>query len=339
MSMQLHLIDKTKMAWQSATGKLLFPWPETGGLAERHWQTPISMARNWLVSAELPPSFWHYAVRHAIEVCIFFPYKLEDGTYSTPFELAHRIKPDLRLLFKPFTVAAVHHERIGDDTLSKFMSQSIPMITLGRCTNSDGLQVFNPENGSIVTSIDYTFQQNRTSGARFGYKYQAGTFIYRLDESTSISTPKFAIDSTVLIHTHAPPHVATVIGTPSYVHPEIYMVKFQDNSIAEYSISENLMDAAPTPSPKPFSPIMPDWIKGGSTTTLFLSNMSKPKHGRLYNDNLGQKIFCPGKSSDVTKGILLPYSSANYQHLLDTSHLFCGHTKFYQVFKHAIMCS
>ena len=31
---------------------------DKNGLAERHWQTIISMARNWLASAELPSSFW-----------------------------------------------------------------------------------------------------------------------------------------------------------------------------------------------------------------------------------------------------------------------------------------
>jgi hypothetical protein len=36
---------------------------DKNGLAECHWQTLISMARNWLVSSELPPSFWFYAVR------------------------------------------------------------------------------------------------------------------------------------------------------------------------------------------------------------------------------------------------------------------------------------
>jgi len=96
------------------------------------------------------------------------------------------------------------------------------MITLGRCPNSDGLQFFNPENGTIVTSIDYTFQPSVTSGARFGYKYQAGTFIYRPDESNTMFSPKFALDSTVLVHTHSLPHAAMVIGTPSYVRPDIY---------------------------------------------------------------------------------------------------------------------
>jgi hypothetical protein len=31
---------------------------DKNGLAERHWQTMVSMARNWLVSADLPPSYW-----------------------------------------------------------------------------------------------------------------------------------------------------------------------------------------------------------------------------------------------------------------------------------------
>jgi hypothetical protein len=67
---------------------------DKNGLVERHWQTMVSMARNWLASAELPSTFWYYAVHCAAEVCNYFPYKLEDGTYSTPFELVHRIKPD-----------------------------------------------------------------------------------------------------------------------------------------------------------------------------------------------------------------------------------------------------
>ncbi len=39
---------------------------------------------------------------------------MEDGTISTPFELAHHSKPDLRVLFKPLTLATVQQERNGD---------------------------------------------------------------------------------------------------------------------------------------------------------------------------------------------------------------------------------
>ncbi len=50
---------------------------------------------------------------------------------STPFELVHKTKPDLQVLFKPFALVAVRRERHGDDTLEKFDSQSIPMIAIG----------------------------------------------------------------------------------------------------------------------------------------------------------------------------------------------------------------
>ena len=104
---------------------------DKNGLVERHWQTMVSMARNWLASAELPSSFWFFAVRRAAEVCNYFPYKLEDGTYSTPFKLAHRQKPDLQVLFKMFGLAAVRRERVGDSNLNKFDAQSLPMIAVG----------------------------------------------------------------------------------------------------------------------------------------------------------------------------------------------------------------
>jgi hypothetical protein len=153
-------------------------------------------------------------------VCNYFPYRLEDGSSTTtPFELAHHCKPDVRVLCKLFSLAAVKKERMGDNTLSKFDSQSIPMIAVGQCPHSDGLQFFNPTNGTLVSSIDYTLLHNTTSGARFGCTYQPGTFIYRLDESTTIDQPKFALDSEVLIHTHSPPHVAKIIGIPSYDRP------------------------------------------------------------------------------------------------------------------------
>lgn len=94
------------------------------GLAECHWQTIIAMARNWLASAEIPSSFWFFAVKCAAEVCNYFPLKLSYGSWTTPLELAHQVKPDLCALFRLFSVVAVHCERDGDKTLGKFDSQS-----------------------------------------------------------------------------------------------------------------------------------------------------------------------------------------------------------------------
>jgi cellulose synthase/poly-beta-1,6-N-acetylglucosamine synthase-like glycosyltransferase len=68
---------------------------DKNGLAERHWQTLTAMARNWLVSVELPSTFWFYAVKRAAEVSSYFPIQLADGSWSTPIQLAHHIQPDL----------------------------------------------------------------------------------------------------------------------------------------------------------------------------------------------------------------------------------------------------
>jgi len=105
---------------------------DKNGLAERHWQTLVSMARNWLVSADLPPSFWYYAVKRASEVCNYFPFKLEDNPFSTPFELAHHTKPDLRALFKPFCLAAVRRERLGDDVRLIVLDNAVDVTLEGQ---------------------------------------------------------------------------------------------------------------------------------------------------------------------------------------------------------------
>jgi len=305
---------------------------DKNGLVERHWQTMVLMARNWLASAELPSTFWYYAVKRAAEVCNYFPYKLEDGSFTTPFELAHNIKPDLRVIFKMFGLAAVRRERVGEKTLSKFDSQSSPMIAVGRCPQSDGLQFYNPINGTFVTSIDYKFQNHCTSGAKFGYQYQPGMFIYRLDETNSIFTPKFPLDSEVLVHTHSPPHVAKVIGIPSYDRPDIYTVLFSDGSITEYSDTENILTLAPSTKQNIQSALLPSWIQDNTNATLFLSSMSKPRHGKLRVSSDNIWIFCPGNQTDLSQGISLPDLSADCQYLLDTGQLFRGHCKFSRVY-------
>jgi hypothetical protein len=79
----------------------------------------------------LPSKFWDYAVKCAAKICNYFPIKFDNGEWTTPFTLAHKVKPDLRVLFKLFGVAAVCRERHGDISLEKFESQSIPMIAVG----------------------------------------------------------------------------------------------------------------------------------------------------------------------------------------------------------------
>ncbi len=201
------------------------------------------------------------------------------------------------------------------------------MIAVGKCSNSPGLQFYNPANGTFVTSIDYKFQNHTTSGTYFGMNYQPGVFIYRLDESTSIFAPKYNLESSVYVHTHSPPSLGKIIGIPTYQTPDIYTVVFKYGSISEYT--EDLLSAAPRQMSSYKSTLLPSWVKGGANTTLFLHDMSKPKHGTLQLGQDDNWYFHAGKS---TQGTLLPDLSANIQSLLDTGQIFRGHTKFKTVY-------
>jgi len=293
---------------------------DCNGLVERHWQTMVAMARGWLALAESPATFWFSAVKRAAEICNYFPMKLENGSWMTHLELAHGVKPDLRVLFKMFGLAAVKRERIGDTTIGKFSAQSIPMIAVGRCPNSTGILFYNPANSTFVSSVDYKFQPNTTSGTHFGYKYQSGTFLYRLDELNSIFSPKFPIDTSVYVRTHSPPPVTKIIGLPSYDNPNVYTVSFKDGSISEYT--DDLLSAAAMPTSVNTSSLLPKWVQGGTNATLFLTSMAKPRHGTLglSADNLWYFY------------ILLPDLTANCAHLMDTAQLFRGHAKIKPVY-------
>ncbi|MFN9983152.1 MAG: hypothetical protein ACK53Y_24710, partial [bacterium] len=75
--------------------------------------------------------------------------------------------------------------------------------------------------------------------------------------------------------------------------------------------------------------MLPPWMKGGAKITLFLQNMTKPRHGTVQLTPDSQWIFYPGKSPT---GTILPDLQANCRHLLDTGQLFRGHAKFKNVY-------
>jgi hypothetical protein len=96
-----------------------------------------------------------------------------------------------------------------------------------------------------------------------------------------------------LVHTHSPPSVASVIEIPTYASPNIYTVMvFKDGSISEYT--EDLLSLAPEQTSQEIS-FLPAWVQGGANATLFLSHMSKPRHGTLQLSS-GEWYFFPGKS-------------------------------------------
>jgi hypothetical protein len=108
------------------------------GLVESHWQTVVSMARNWLTSALLPTKYWFFAIRRACEVCNILPTS-HLGTITTPFELVHAKKVDYRLLFLLFSTSYIKYRREGGAVKNKWSSQTLKCIVVGTCNRSNGL--------------------------------------------------------------------------------------------------------------------------------------------------------------------------------------------------------
>jgi hypothetical protein len=123
-----------------------------------------------------------------------------------------------------------------------------------------------------------------------------------------------------------------VIGIPSYDRPDIYTVVFQDGSISEYSDTNNILEACPVSSNTSPCSILPNWIQDDANATLFLFDMTKPRHGKLKRDHNNNWIFCPGVNHDISQGIKLQDLSANCQMLMETGQRFRGHTKFRRVY-------
>ncbi len=120
-----------------------------------------------------------------------------------------------------------------------------------------------------------------------------------------------------------------MVGLPTYDRPDIYTVSFSDGSLAEYSATDTLLELAPVSIlPSVETSLLPHWVQGGSNATLFLDHMTKPRHGKLYQNSDQEWIFFPGISTDLDKGIILSNLPATCQQLLYTGQLFRGHTKF-----------
>jgi hypothetical protein len=83
---------------------------------------------------------------------------------------------------------------------------------------------------------------------------------------------------------------------PTYSQPDTYVVRFRDGNLAEYSASSGILEAVDSPCPTPIQTILPDWIQEKSPITLFLNDMVKPRHGRLYLNSDNEWVFLFRKS-------------------------------------------
>lgn len=116
------------------------------------------MARAWLTSSLLPSKIWWFTMKRATDMSNYLPIKI-DNTYSTPFEFAYGIKPNLKNLFPMFAVAYITRYRDGNISRKNVHSHSIRAILVGRDPTSNACHFYHSGTQRTITSDEFVLDE------------------------------------------------------------------------------------------------------------------------------------------------------------------------------------
>ena len=307
------------------------------GLVERNWRSVVRMARSWLTSALLPSQFWFHAIKRAVETTNYLPVTM-NGLATTPFELVHHQKPDIRALIPLFSVAYIDHPRSGTTDTPTMSSQTLRVILIGKSSHSSALEFYHPPTKQIYSSSVYKLDPTLASGPIFDLHYDGGLFFntYHNEADTNISTT-FAQDQIVYFQPSTTDNTAyvkaKVIGIP-LDDSTIYSIQRQDNLNIIEMPQHRLLPSNPTATPTNHIPIndkaLPSWIKQNAAATLFLSTMPKPRRGLLKRHQDNNWYFHFGRTNR-TEPVLLEHFHRDGLELIQQGFLIRGHPSFNKI--------
>ena len=304
------------------------------GLVERHWQTIVKMARNWLKAALLPSNFWWFAINRAVEVSntILPTYHQPNSPPATPFELVYKKKPDPRNLIPLFSVAAVKVDREqGGRHLNKFRPQSIQCIAVGLSHKSDSVLFYHPPSKQLLHSSSYRFDTYLPAGPQFNLAFDADfVFNTRADLDNSIHRPtSHESNSTVYVTLDGHTSRGVIIDPPINENTDPFFVQLDNDDIVEV-MSSSISYSDPTTTPSDIPPATTDpphlpWIKSGAKVTLIPPGSTAPKQGYLIHSSTvpGEWEFIIGRKK-TNPSIPLPEFEQNIHSLLRNKKLFQG---------------
>jgi dUTPase/transposase InsO family protein len=303
------------------------------GLVESHWQTVVSMARNWLTSSLLPSTYWFFAVKRASEVCNILPTR-HLSSVSTPFELVHKKKVDYRLLFPMFSTSYIKYRRAHGSVKNKWTTQTLKCIVVGTCRNSDGLLFYHPPSKQVITCGDgHRFDTFSPSGPQFNEKFDGSFTISSESSNQSIHRPhSFEISKKVFYKdsTSSQYIPALILTQPHLEDTEPYTVQACSSGAIVQLLASDLFDHDPSSDPTLQSTNLPiphlPWIQHNAVATLFLSDrMKTPKQGFLKL-NAGEWSFQLGRIVNKTSFplIKLPNFTELAESLIYNKKLFPG---------------
>ena len=245
------------------------------GLSESNWKYVCNIARNYLVEHLLPPEFWFFAIKYAVQVTNYIPIKTNNTTLTTPYFLAYNQKPDYRNLLPLFSAAYVKIYKSGEgNTLN---SQTIKAILVGNDDKSDGKLFYNPSSKKLMASSDYRLNITAPSGPLFNLEYQDPTTYTLYNDSIQCDAPNFDLGQTTYLsptHLAHPGEAVTIIDIP-FQHNDPYTVQVNSTKTILQVMHFDILPYNPQMSPSDGnSPLLHhSWFKHNAKVTLF-----QPKH-------------------------------------------------------------
>jgi hypothetical protein len=310
-------------------------------LVERHWQTLVNMARNWLTSSQLPTDYWYFAIKRACEVSNIMPTKV-NSKLTTPYELVFQQKVDYRCLIPIFCTSYIkQHRKTGGSHKNKWLNRTLKCILVGKCPKSDSLLFYHPPSKQTLScSEGYRFDTSTPSGPQFGEHYN-GDFFFNTKSalSTVHRPPAHEENATVYFPDEQGAYIeAKVLHVPIKEDSEPYTIQSViSGDIHEY-LGEELLDHdltnVPSNDPDKGAPLFPNmtWIKENAKATLYLpATMPKPQQGRLrLNSETNMWQFWPGRVDRIPP-IDLPNFDSIAPSMVHNRKLFDGWLKLSRV--------
>lgn len=258
----------------------------SNGLVERAWQTIRDMARGYLVDAGMPRRYWFFACEHAARMLNMQPGSV-NGKLTSPFELVHRVAPDVRTWFPLFSI--VYFYKTTDTEIASdranFMANAMVGIAVGRSNKSNSLRIYSPSTSKYYESDVYKFDPSRRPSNEWPNKiqYDGGLYVDLLRDTHNNNVPepyppgmpiKFAKDDGSIVNGIV--SSIPIRTTAGDAVPDMYLLQCPDGSTVRKSLAE--MDAlADTPANKvvdtssvlPSVTSLPIWLQHGSKVSMF----------------------------------------------------------------------
>ena len=298
------------------------------GLVERAWQSAVIMARNWLKSALLPSTYWYYAVKRAVEISNISPIKINNKV-TTPFEQVHQKKVDYRQLFPMFSTSYIKQTTSKGRHKNKWKSQSLKVICIGSCPDSDGLLFYHPDTKSIISCADnYKFDTYLPAGPQFGESFDGRfTFTSKSSLQNIHMAPSHEKSATVFFKESNTKYTPSkILSVPFDEEEDAYVIQTVKSGAIHHATSEELFDHDPTASPTHSSlNKMYPWLQHDSKITITIPEFdNKPRQGYLLQSDGDMEWYFIAGRKKTNNPILLADFQEKSTSMIHNSKLFKG---------------